>query len=292
MKSPAAFRRITWAIDPFAEDLELQRRTAETVCVLNRDSGIAIDPVSVVRSYDQFVLSTPPISNAEVQRQAAKKVGNMIQSFEVPHCLPPTILVQNDLSISKSVRNLVEHAKNSGSDLIVLGSHTRSGVARFLLGSFAESLVLTSDVPVLIVSPHMKPVHGFKNIVYATDFSENSKRAFRSVVALAVDLGCKITLFHQTPLVSTVSDTNARQADEWIAEAQSHEVKVGVVFHASKASVRESVCALTEKLEAPLIAMVSQSEKIDAVLLGSITRQVIRGAECPVWVIHPKSSLK
>jgi nucleotide-binding universal stress UspA family protein len=36
-------------------------------------------------------------------------------------------------------------------DLIVMGSHGRRGVQRFLLGSVAESLVRATDKPVLIV---------------------------------------------------------------------------------------------------------------------------------------------
>lgn len=44
-----------------------------------------------------------------------------------------------------------EYAAEHGVDLIVMGTHGRHGVSRFLLGSVTERVVRTSDVPVLTV---------------------------------------------------------------------------------------------------------------------------------------------
>ncbi len=42
-------------------------------------------------------------------------------------------------------------ARRSGADLIVMGSHGRTGVARVLLGSVASKVLMLSAVPVMIV---------------------------------------------------------------------------------------------------------------------------------------------
>jgi nucleotide-binding universal stress UspA family protein len=44
---------------------------------------------------------------------------------------------------------ILETAKETGSELIVMGTHGRRGVARFFLGSTAEAIVRTSPIPVL-----------------------------------------------------------------------------------------------------------------------------------------------
>ena len=49
---------------------------------------------------------------------------------------------------------LVDAATDVGADLLVLGTHGRSGVAHFLLGSVAEKVVRASPCPVLTVRPH------------------------------------------------------------------------------------------------------------------------------------------
>ncbi len=51
---------------------------------------------------------------------------------------------------------IVEFAEQNGIDLIVLGSHGRAGLARFLLGSVAEQVVRTGTCPVLTVK---QPIH-------------------------------------------------------------------------------------------------------------------------------------
>jgi len=46
---------------------------------------------------------------------------------------------------------IVEYARESGCDLIVMGTHGRGGLDRLLLGSVAERVVRTSKVPVMTV---------------------------------------------------------------------------------------------------------------------------------------------
>ena len=45
---------------------------------------------------------------------------------------------------------IVESAKEIGADLIVMGSHGRSGIARLMLGSVASRVVAESPIPVLV----------------------------------------------------------------------------------------------------------------------------------------------
>ena len=47
-------------------------------------------------------------------------------------------------------------AKDNDVDLIVMGTYGRHGVARIMLGSVAEAVMRSSDVPVLTVRPHAK----------------------------------------------------------------------------------------------------------------------------------------
>ena len=46
---------------------------------------------------------------------------------------------------------IIQCAKEFGADLIVLGTHSRSGIDHFLMGSVAEDVVRHSEVPVLVV---------------------------------------------------------------------------------------------------------------------------------------------
>jgi nucleotide-binding universal stress UspA family protein len=50
-------------------------------------------------------------------------------------------------------REILADAEESGADLIVMGTHGRTGLDRFLLGSVSERVVRTAGVPVLVVPP-------------------------------------------------------------------------------------------------------------------------------------------
>ena len=56
--------------------------------------------------------------------------------------------------VSPSPANAIcEYAKEVHADLIVMGTHGRSGVSRFLMGSVAEHVVRLAPCPVLVVRP-------------------------------------------------------------------------------------------------------------------------------------------
>src|SRR5271155_5727267 len=74
-------------------------------------------------------------------------------------------------------------------DLVVLGTHGRTGVEKFLLGSVAEEIFRLSPVPVLTIGPNVRSsVHNgarFHRVLFATDFTPESVAAAPYAVSLA-----------------------------------------------------------------------------------------------------------
>ena len=75
-------------------------------------------------------------------------------------------VVAGSLPIVATVRmghvaqTIVDYARNVGADLIVMGTHGRTGVAHFILGSVAERVVRLAPCPVLTVGArHANDVH-------------------------------------------------------------------------------------------------------------------------------------
>jgi len=52
---------------------------------------------------------------------------------------------------TQAARGIVTAAQTSGADLIVMGSHGRTGVAKMVLGSVATKVLALSPIPVLII---------------------------------------------------------------------------------------------------------------------------------------------
>jgi len=55
----------------------------------------------------------------------------------------------------KPVDEILAAAREWEADVIVIGTHGRSGVSRLVLGSTAESVVRHAPCPVLVVKPHV-----------------------------------------------------------------------------------------------------------------------------------------
>ena len=65
--------------------------------------------------------------------------------------LAPGMAVKTETVSGIPARKIAEYARRQGTDLIVMGSHGRTGLSRALLGSVAEAVVRRSPCPVLIV---------------------------------------------------------------------------------------------------------------------------------------------
>ncbi|MDG5821166.1 universal stress protein [Natronococcus sp. A-GB7] len=66
--------------------------------------------------------------------------------------LPDDVTVETTVEAGDPARTIVQYADDQGVDGIVLGSHGREGVARYLLGSVAETVVRRAAVPVTVIN--------------------------------------------------------------------------------------------------------------------------------------------
>jgi len=85
-------------------------------------------------------------------------------------------------------------------DLIVLGTHGRTGARRLLMGSVAEKIFRQASCPVLSVGPNVscKPDGEiqFHQILLATDFGEESLAALPYAISLAEEDQAQLALLH------------------------------------------------------------------------------------------------
>lgn len=61
----------------------------------------------------------------------------------------PDVRFRREFIIGGPAERLIEYANNHAIDLIVMGTHGRTGVSRFLMGSVAEAVVRRAPCPVL-----------------------------------------------------------------------------------------------------------------------------------------------
>jgi nucleotide-binding universal stress UspA family protein len=138
------FRKILCPIDFGSHSLA----ALEMALNLARQNGATLYLLSVVPMIPDNGLMTPvPVEPApgleQISRAHLDKLARATIGAIVPY---ETLVVVGDPGI-----RVLEAAKSSGADLIVMGTHGRTGVKRLVLGSVAERVVRESSVPVLTV---------------------------------------------------------------------------------------------------------------------------------------------
>lgn len=117
--------------------------------------------VSLARTHDAtihavYVVNTASLSNLPleasmdaVSQSLHEEGAAAIQ--EVERLVPDDVALETTTVEGSPAREIVDHATRSGCDIVVMGTHGRSGVDRLLLGSVAERVVRSSPIPVLSV---------------------------------------------------------------------------------------------------------------------------------------------
>ena len=182
-------------------------------------------------------------------------------------------------------------------DLIVVGTHGRSGVTRMIYGSVAEEVMRRSSFPVLIVRAAETALQGapIRLILHPTDFSTRSWPALGVARALARAHGARLILLHVAPAEVLTGGNFYAPADlgperDALEKLEHETAMAGLGDHVQARfrqgdPVSEILLAATE-LGCDLIVMGSHGRTgLRRLLMGSTAEAVIRQAPCLTLII-------
>jgi len=143
------------------------------------------------------LLFMPPGNWPAVLEEEDKRIQGYIDQLEKQfQGLPHDVLMSRG-QVADVLAQIIEEREI---DLLVLGTHGRSGVRKLFMGSVAEEIFRRATCPVLSVGPHVPcQPHGeiqFQHIVFATDFSEDSLAALPYAVSLAEEDQAQLAVLH------------------------------------------------------------------------------------------------
>lgn len=201
-------------------------------------------------------------------------------------------------------REILVQADRLAVDLIVLGTHGRSGFERLFLGSTTEKVLRKARRPVMTVPPPAPDVMPrgpapFTRIVCAVDFSPCSRAAVDYAVSLAQQSTAALTLVHvleTRPLYVDFSPSTALDLTAWTRQAQGQLQEMvspadrstcTVVETAREGTPHKEIVAVANAVDADLIVIgVRGRGATDMFLFGSTTHHIIREARCAVLAVH------
>jgi nucleotide-binding universal stress UspA family protein len=186
------------------------------------------------------------------------------------------------------VGHILDEARDRESDLIVMGTHGRSGFERSL-GSVTDGVLRKAPCPVVAVPRQAEPGPAPARIVCAVRLSAHTARTASYALSLAGSTGSRVTLVYVWDGVGGPRFVAACEACEAALRRRLHAVAVAdgpppcavqeVVVIAGRAD--REILRLAEAQQAGLIVLGSDDQGP-----GSTARRVLREAPCPVLTVR------
>lgn len=202
---------------------------------------------------------------------------------------------------------ILEFSEEDESDLIVMGTHGKSALGRFFLGSVAEKVVRHASVPVVTVSPEKKGYQGkpdYSRILATFDFSEHSKNAVVRAREIAEAYGAQLQILNVVEQgvfpghldawkeqisseLPQIAEEASRSIAETFGDLTMDNVDICVEIGSGDGKVHREITEFARRNQADLIVMGTYGlSGVEHMLLGSTTERVLRSAPCPVLAYH------
>lgn len=254
------------------------------------------------RGFSQVVMDVKTKEKVEIDDEYISWVEDEIRNYY-------TKQLSNgiDCSIKATVgvphREILRQAREIEPDIIILGGSTGSeedSVYKASTGSTLQRVAKASPCPILVVNrPAASFWGGLSNIVFGTDFSKASDKAFELALKIAHSLNCELHIFHALDISLTHIERNMSQ-DE--IEQKIREAYRMIRFkYVSKMKGNKNysmdvwegipyveIVKYSREKHADLIVMAHNSRKLDTdgPKIGSNMEQVIMRAGCPVISVN------
>ncbi|MFB6103432.1 MAG: universal stress protein [Haloplanus sp.] len=276
---------------------EPAQRAAELGVSLAEAYGATVHAFSVIdeREYSTAVVGDETAVDAgstAAERAATRAVDAVAE-------IADDVATTTHVAVGVPTDAILDYVASNGIDLVAMGTHGRTGVERFVIGSVAETVVRRIEVPVLTVRatddvPSWPPLD---RIVCPTDGSDASFAALPVALDLAARFGAVVegcyVVDERTKagyydaataiedVVGGLEATGEQAMDRIETAAADRGVEVATTVLEGLPS--EAIRTHAEQSGAGLIVMSTHGRTgLRHALLGSVTERVVRNASTPV----------
>lgn len=223
----------------------------------------------------------------------------------------PGITIEAVVREGNPAAEILEQAAGMTADLLVLGTHGRSGFERLLLGSVTEKVLRKAGCPVLTVPiglPDAVPSGPvlYKRILCPVDFSDSSLHALKYAISMAQEADGALTVLHVVAhefenvddMASILSaagmtiDSFVKQREEALRRRLQEAIATAPEFCSVESSMthgrpwREVLRVAAERQSDLIVMGVQGRGAADLWFFGSTTQHVLREASCPVLTLR------
>ena len=253
-----------------------------------RHTGATVHVAHVIvpEAWQYFCAESMPIPFDQLREGAERQMAYFLQSEALKGVSHRAWIEEGP--VWDSLEALLQHQHI---DLLVVGTHGRTGLRKLLLGSVAEEIIRVSPCPVLAVGPQAERDRAaeVREILFATDFTQESLAALPVAVDHAHNYGAHLTCLHVVPEPSRKSLPDPAR----VVTCLQNKLKALIPAEASNGSEPDCVVKIgqpaelilqtAEEIPADMIVLgVHASGALPGHSLGTTVYKVVCEATCPV----------
>ena len=206
---------------------------------------------------------------------------------------------------------LTEYVREVGVDLVVMTTHGRSGLQRAWLGSVADRLVRTLEIPMLLVRPKEgeadMPEPRVEEILVPLDGSRRAEAALPPALGMAWLFGARLALVQAVepvvrmvgaPLVlpqllhEELTAMRRREAQDYLEDLAERIGETGLATRAAAVLSGSAIAGIEAAARSPGVGMIALATHgrggLRRLVLGSVADKLVRTGELPVLVTRPR----
>ena len=246
------------------------------------------DSVTVVEGETVDVL-------AQKGEDIVAEAAQTLQTLGVAH--------ETDIVQGNPAPTIAEYAERYDQDLVVMPTHGREGLSRYVAGSVSEKVVRLSSVPVLTVrmQPDETLAFPYESFLVPTDGSAAAIHAAEHTLSLAASLDATVHVLSvvddDTPGLDVRSTSTGKESEQAAADAVktvlSEAETRGVtetISHIQHGTPTEEILDCIESNNVHAVGMATTGRRgTDRILLGSVAETTVRSAPVPVLTVADSS---
>ncbi|MFZ3230704.1 MAG: universal stress protein [Pseudobdellovibrio sp.] len=313
MNLPTATKKnknlIIWAVDP-TKKVEDAKNIIKELSIWSKHLNCEVQPVSVfIQSAFSYPLELAFPSSVDFKKEAQRTLNSFMKKANTKDFLTPELIFVTALSNRRMASEVAKYAEKKNANLIFANTHAKSTWNPFRLGGFAETLIATSKVPVLLLNPNAVASEKIPTILYPTDFSAESKNALlKQINPIAKSFKSNLLLYSQveTPNIYPIEFYGAWQGDfssaesimkdvesarlkksrQWLNQLQKENINCSALIQRETKNLASDIITAAKKNKAGLISIAIQNHPSTLGFLSSVARDVLVQAKCPILVFH------
>ncbi len=284
---------------------DCSNKALEYAILFGEKYGAVLTLFHVVALFQEDVGETERMQELEeiVKRQEEKIRKQMSGSKEkvTARGVSVNTVIQRGINPADTI---LEFLDEQDFDLVIMGTHGRTGLKHVLQGSVAEKVVRLSPVPVLTIHREVQK-YDFDDIVVPIDFSAHSLKAVEYATDLAQTFNSRLHFLHVieqeihpsfyaagvTSIFEIDHDLKERVVEnmqEFVEDFLDESMTTEYVVREGKAH-REIVEFAKEKGMDLIVIATHGLSGLEYLLLGSTTEKVVRWATCPVLTVKSET---